>query len=128
MNAVAFLVGRTVDEIRFGHGVRIVFDPGERVEPAVYVDLGRYTVYEASGALHEQNERDPLRLGWSLAIVGRRVERTSTEAGALELAFSDGSRLRCEPADDYEAWQAVSQDPQHLVVCTPGGDLAVWSS
>jgi hypothetical protein len=44
------------------------------------------------------------------------------------LSFADGSLLRCEPDPRYEAWQVVGGLPQHLVVCEPGGELAVWDS
>jgi hypothetical protein len=58
--------------------------------------------------------------------VNHRVYRVSTDDGTLDLAFSDGSSLRCPPDDRYEAWQVVGGFPEHLVVCTPGGELAVW--
>jgi hypothetical protein len=46
LSEVAFLVGKQVREIRYGHGIRIVFDPGDRVEPALYADVGRSAVLE----------------------------------------------------------------------------------
>ena len=36
--------------------------------------------------------------------------------------------MRCEPDADYEAWQVVGGWPQSLVVCTPGGELAIVDS
>jgi hypothetical protein len=62
------------------------------------------------------------------SLVGNVVSDTSTQDGALVLSFADGSLLRCEPDKRYEAWQVVGGSPQHLVVCEPGGELAVWDS
>jgi hypothetical protein len=41
---------------------------------------------------------------------------------------SIGRALRCEPQPEFEAWEVVGGEPQYLVVCTPGGELAVWDS
>ena len=57
-----------------------------------------------------------------------KFSATSTEGGTLVLSFADGSTLRCDPDLGYEAWQVVGGAPQHLVACSPGGELAVWDS
>lgn len=60
-------------------------------------------------------------------LVGRMVEEaTADDAGALHVRFSDGTRLEVPPDEAYEAWN-VSGPNGALVVCTPGGKLAVWS-
>lgn len=41
------------------------------------------------------------------------------------MTFTDGTTLRSDPAPDVEAWQVVGGSPQALVVCLPGGELAV---
>jgi hypothetical protein len=112
MSEVAFLVGQTVSEIRDGN--RIVFVPGEP-EPSLYADVGECTVIGTAG--------EPRPLG---SLVGLTVTATSTASDVLVLEFNDGSTLRCEPDPNYEAWQVVGGDPQYLVVCSPGGELAVW--
>ena len=117
-----FLIGETVKEVRLGPSVRIVFAEGELVEPALYLDLGRYTIFTAAGEPHEQDESRPTDLGQSLALVGKRVAATSTTAAVLELMFSDGSKLCCEPSTEYEAWQVVGGDPT-LVWATTEGDV-----
>jgi hypothetical protein len=49
------------------------------------------------------------------------------ESGALSLGFSDGSRLRVEPHDSYEAWTVAGPGGMKMV-SMPGGELAEWSS
>jgi len=44
MNELEFLVGRVIEEVRYGHGLRIVFKLGDRVEPALYADVGRFSL------------------------------------------------------------------------------------
>jgi hypothetical protein len=118
-----FLVGRTVQEVRFGPTVRLVFDEGELVEPAKYLDVGRYTIIDSDGTGHEQHERRPESLGRSLALVGLRVKAASIESSVLRMTFSDGSRLECEPSEDHEAWQVVSDDPKRVVWSTTDGEV-----
>ena len=60
------------------------------------------------------------------AMVGRRVAAVSAEGGALDVRFGDGSRLRCPPDPRYEAWELVQNDPGLNVICTPGGELAIF--
>src|SRR6266540_4579917 len=123
MSDVDLLVGETVSEVRFGPSVRIVVDEGERVEPALYVDVGRYTILEPPGMEREQDEAHPEALGPTLALVGKQVQTTSTEGAVLDLRFSDGSRLRFQPSGDFEAWQVVGGDPWGLVWCTTDGEV-----
>ncbi|MDW5614059.1 MULTISPECIES: DUF6188 family protein [Mycolicibacterium] len=61
-------------------------------------------------------------------LVGQTVEEaTADETGALRVRFSDGTRLEVPPDEAYEAW-SVSGPNGALVVCTPGGKLAIWSA
>lgn len=46
----------------------------------------------------------------------------------LVLSFADGSSLRCAPHPKWEAWEVAGGSPTGIVVCTPGGDLAVFDS
>jgi hypothetical protein len=130
MNEIDFLVGRTVREIRYSTpgNLRIVFDVGDVVEPALYADVGNCTYVDASGAAHDITPEDPSTVGPVLASVGQLLATVSTSGGTLEFRFSIGGYLRCESAEEYEAWQVVGGSPQHLVVCLPGGELAVWDN
>ena len=124
---VDFLVGQVVKAIHYYGALRIVFDEGDRPEPALYADLETpFTYVDAAANRYPIVPWEPASVGAALTIHGRTVHRVSTDSGALELAFTDGSSIRCEPHDEYEAWHVVGGFPQHLVVCTPGGELAIW--
>lgn len=117
VSEVAFLVGREVVELQANPdgSTRIVFELGD--QPALYADVGESICTDADGSSR-----------MLASVKGGAVARTSTEGGTLTLVFADGSRLRCEPDPRFEAWQVVGGTPQHLVVCMPGGELAVWDS
>jgi hypothetical protein len=112
LSEVSFLVGRTVVDVR---DERIVFDAGTEAEPRLYADVGPSVCVGREG--------EPLPVA---GLVRRTVASAATAGGALMLTFVDGATLRCDPSEDYEAWQVVGGSPEHLVVCMPGGELAVW--
>jgi Family of unknown function (DUF6188) len=63
----------------------------------------------------------------ALLLVGRTIANAVTEAnGSLELTFSNGASVRCEPAETHEAWEVVGGSPHYLVVCVKGGGVAVF--
>ena len=70
----------------------------------------------------------PATVAPALAVLHRCVEWASTsDDGALTLAFDDGSGLTVWPTPEFEAWQVVGPGSA-LVVCMPGGGRAVeWS-
>jgi hypothetical protein len=113
MGEIDFLVGEKVVEVR--DGGRIVFGADETSEPRLYADVGPSRCADSDG------ESLPLE-----ALVERTVASVSTTGGVLLLAFTDGATLRCDPSGEYEAWQVAGGKPQFLVVCCPGGELAVW--
>jgi hypothetical protein len=128
MSEVDFLVGQTAKEMHYSvpGNLRIVFDPGERVPPALYADVGPFEFRDREGRVHAVDPADPKTVGPVLATVGRRIDSADTQGGALTLEFSDGSRIRCEPHEEYEAWEVVGGSPNHLVVSGTGGELLVW--
>ena len=112
MSEVGFLVGRTVVAVH--DGSRIIFELGDKLAPALYADVGINTYRDKNG------------LDRVIAsMVGNVVSDASATDGTLLLSFTDGSLLRCEPDAHYEAWEVVGGSPQYLVVCQPGGELAV---
>jgi hypothetical protein len=119
MSDVDFLIGLKVVEVRPNPdgSVRVIFDLGNRPEPALYADVEQAT-YE-----HRDLSLQPLT-----DMTASVVSAASTEDGTLVLSFGDGGVLRCYPDPNYEAWQVVGGTPQHLIVCTPGGELAIWDS
>jgi hypothetical protein len=126
MSEVDFLIGRVVEELRIRNGIRVVFDSGESVCPALYAGIGTCTYLDAEGKRHEVVGEDVWTFGPVLDIVGKEVKSVATAEGTLVLNFTDGGSLRCPPDDRYEAWEVVGGSPEHLVVCMPGGELAVW--
>jgi hypothetical protein len=114
VSGIDFLVGQTVVEVR--HGERLVFDADTDPEPRLYADVGNAV------CLDEHGQRVSV-----IDLAGRTVAGASTEGGALQITFTDGTTLRSVPDPDIEAWQVVGGSPQSLVVCLPGGELAVVS-
>jgi hypothetical protein len=119
VSELGFLVGRDVVEVQpdGDGGARIIFERSDEPEPALYADIG------PSSYVDENHGARPLS-----DMVGSVVSDTSTDGGVLVLSFEDGRTLRCEPDVEFEAWQVVGGTPQNLVVCSPGGELAVWDS
>jgi len=101
-------------EVRYDE--RVVFEAGTKPEPRLYADVGNAVCLDSHG--------ERLAVG---ELVGRTVAEVSTANGALHIAFTDGTTLQSEPDPNYEAWQVVGGAPQALVVCLPGGELAVVS-
>jgi Family of unknown function (DUF6188) len=128
MSEIDFLVGQTVVELRYpANGLRVVFDAGERVEPALYADIEEaFAFTDGSGEIHQIRLDEPSTLASVLSIAGQTVVAVSTDDAVLDLSFADGSSLRCDPHPEYEAWQVVGGSPQRLVVCVEPGELAVW--
>lgn len=61
-------------------------------------------------------------------LVGQTIEDYSvTDSNGLSLVFDSGTRLLCEADDHYESWMVCGPGGQ-AVVCTPGGELAVWDA
>jgi hypothetical protein len=79
---VAFLLGQTVKELRYGVELRFVFDQGERVEPALYADLGPFTYTDPTGVDHEVDPGDPLSASPVLQLVGEVVKSASVKDDA----------------------------------------------
>ena len=112
MSEIDFLVGRTVVEVR--NDERVVFEAGTKPEPRLYADVGYAVCLDSSD--------QPLSIG---ELVGRTVAEVSTSDGVLRISFADGATLQTEPDPNVEAWQVVGGTPQALVVCLPGGEVAV---
>jgi hypothetical protein len=109
-----FLIGKTVVEIR--SGTQIVFETGTRPEPGLFVNV-------ESEPVCADGDRGPLHLP---SLVGRTVVSASARDGVLLLAFAGGATVRCGPDPHYEAWHVEGGQPHPLIVCCPGGELAVW--
>ncbi|WP_405135994.1 DUF6188 family protein [Nocardia sp. NBC_01388] len=54
------------------------------------------------------------------------VSAAVDSGGTLRMLLDSGTQLEVEPDRYYEAWH-VTDPGIYLVVCMPGGELAVWS-
>ena len=60
-------------------------------------------------------------------LVGQSIVASKAgDEGRLSLTFDGGARLEVPPDADYEAWNIAGPNG-YMVVCTPGGELMVWS-
>jgi hypothetical protein len=59
-------------------------------------------------------------------VLYKHIERLRAyKNGEIELRFTDGSTLTAGPDMAYENWDIVGAG-HLLIVCMPGGELAVW--
>ncbi|MGY5883476.1 DUF6188 family protein [Modestobacter lacusdianchii] len=105
-------VGLHDAQLRFSGGVTVTFEAPLTVAPA-------------PGAPVVPHELEGLALLLPL-LNGDVVAVAVGDDGALGLTIGE-TTLRCAPDPDHEAWQVTGSDVG-LVVCGPGGDLAVWHS
>lgn len=118
------LVGRVVTRCLVDYGLGLEFFSSEttfevRIE-------GRFTLRESGGDRLEMTPESTETLGPALRLLRREVtDARAYKDGRLELAFSDGSFLTAASDEDFEAWEMGGGDQR--VVCTPGGELAVWT-
>ncbi len=69
---------------------------------------------------------DPTSLCPALSVLHKSIERVSAyKNGTVEVRFTDGSTLTAAPNPNYESWHITGAGGL-LIVCTPGGELAVW--
>ena len=123
LSEIDFLIGQVVEELRYpANGLRVVFDSGDLVCPALYLDLEEaFTLTLSSGVVHHAGPAAPESLGLVLDLAGATVKKVSTEDAVLTLTFADGRILRCEPHPEFEAWQVCGGTPEFLVVCSQEG-------
>jgi Family of unknown function (DUF6188) len=60
-----------------------------------------------------------------LSVLGHAVIGFDITGGRLTIIFDGDLQVAVEPDQRYESWQISSEDGL-LIVCTPGGELAVW--
>lgn len=121
-----FLTGKHVVElsVREPDYVFIIFELGER-EPALYAKVGSCSYADARRVHHEAIAGEVASYGAVVEIVGKHVQEARVDDSTLVLEFEDGSSLSCPPDDHFESWEVIGGSPQSLVVCTPGGGIAV---
>jgi hypothetical protein len=64
---------------------------------------------------------------FSLLVDHAVTASSATDAGTLELTFDNGTSLRVEPDDSYEAWTIAGPNGRKIV-CLPGGKVTAWGA
>ena len=113
------LTGRTLEEVRSGYAVVLQFSDGYEVTVESTVRLDG-----AGGGV--EVEPDELPSPALDRLVGDTVRAAGVrDTGELTIAFGSGRELVVSVDADYESWNVTGPDGL-LVVCLPGGGLAVW--
>jgi hypothetical protein len=92
----------------------------------VEVRLGSAFRLTLDGETFNLSARDHVDLGPVLRVFPGACRDLAADAdGTLRLSLEGGAVITASPSDEFEAW-AVAGAGQRLVVCAPGGTLAVW--
>ncbi|BEL04533.1 hypothetical protein Q0Z83_027240 [Actinoplanes sichuanensis] len=119
---LAEIQGRSLIRFRMGGGVLLEFsgDPYHQI-----LVEGRLCVSRPGRV---ERYADPVTAEVAEAIIPLLNADTTMVSlspdGSLTIGFGD-VRLVAEPDEMYESWQ-VRADNDLLLVCVPGGDVAIW--
>lgn len=115
------LEGQKVTQANVDFTVSLVTDTDHEVR--IETD---FTMHTPDSDLHFSLGTDSIDQAPFRSLIGQAATSSMAEnSGRLVLAFSDGTRLRVEPHDVYEAW-TIAGPGGRKIVCTPGGELTVW--
>ncbi len=107
--------------IRVDHQARLQFGESEIVIESPFQ-------LAAAGTVHALDPQDRSGLGPLLAVYPDRLNAAGAQAdGTLRLTFISGAAVTVAPDPQFEAWQVNKATSHHLLVCMPGGELAVWT-
>lgn len=87
----------------------------------------RFTLTVAGTTTVLSPEVDPVSAFEPLShLVGQVITASEVDdTGSLTVAFDGGNSLLVEPDRNYEAW-TVTGPKGMIIVCQPGGELAIW--
>jgi Family of unknown function (DUF6188) len=119
------LEGMRVIQLRVSYELELVLDGDAEVtiEARAVLRRGDLAFPEVPAV-----QLDPERqvVAPALAVFGATVTSSAVlKTGVLDLAFDNGLSLAVNPDAEFEAWQV--RKSAGLLVCTPGGDIAIWS-
>lgn len=97
------------------------------VGPYVVNIEGELAVHSPTGASLHRIPGEPHTDDLVAALTGVIVAAVAADDGELRIDLDSGHRLVVEPDPYFEAWN-VTAPGRYLVVCMPGGELAVWSA
>jgi len=73
-------------------------------------------------------ERGPTTICPALGVLHQELKSLEVhKSGILEIVFLNGDKIVVNPDPQYEAWTLNGPDDL-LMVCMPGGEIAIWSS
>ncbi|WP_280443727.1 DUF6188 family protein [Nocardia brasiliensis] len=90
---------------------------------------GELTFRTSTGSVLQAPSNDYAVVAAELeSLIGSEVTRAdASESDGLILEFSSGAAIHVPIDEDYEAWGIVGRDGSR-VICTPGGEFAIWSA
>ncbi|MVU83157.1 hypothetical protein GPX89_38700 [Nocardia sp. ET3-3] len=88
---------------------------------------GEAAVHSPNGASLHRIPGEPHTEDLAAALTGVIVAAVVSDSGELRIDLESGHRLVVEPDRYFEAWNLTAPG-RYLVVCMPGGELAVWSA
>ena len=118
------IAGQAISRIGFDFAIILLTDDGAEIR--IESEL---SIRSPSGDIHIL---DPEHSGGNasqvLSLLHGVVRRATADetTGELSLEFDDGSQLRVDPDDDYEAWTFAGRKGEKCV-SLPGGGLGLWS-
>ena len=81
---------------------------------------------ESHNEQYSLSPETPLCLGPALALLHSSIQTASAQSdGKLVLRLEDGRSLSINADEEYEAWQLKGPN-KLMLVCMPGGNIAVW--
>ena len=113
------LTGRSMIQFCVGSGVRLDLDGSPHYEITIETPL---TITAMNIERAEPTSVEVLAALRGLLM--RAVLSVSEHHGQLSVEF-DSVTITVPPDENYEAWQ-IRADDGLLIVCIPGGELAVW--
>lgn len=112
------LAGRTVDRLELSTVLDLAFSDGSMLR--VENDL---QITGADGAVTRADPAAPASMAPVLALLHAEVvTAAASDDGGLDIGFTDGTRIRVEPDDSYEAW-SFSGGGHRGLLSGPGGVL-----
>jgi hypothetical protein len=115
------LAGKPLIQYCVGVGVRLDFAVPTFPELTIETPI----TVERAGDVQVAEPHSQLVVMTLLGLLDQAAEPTVANSGQLTLRFTGGTTLIVPPDDKYEAWQ-LRDDDDLLIVCMPGGELAIW--
>ena len=84
-------------------------------------------IINKNNTIHHLDIENKDSLIQGLLLIGKKVKRLEISHEGLAKVILESAQIIVKSHDEFEAWQ-VHTDDGMLIVCMPGGDLAIWES